>query len=233
MKRSGFVTAIVIGVVVALMVLGAGLLFVRGETTGRSIVARRTDSGLLVALVLPDANGTQGARALVYYPPGSGSGIVVDPLTPAIVSGASGGTLGDALTFGGGAGLSAAYADTAEVRPPAYLVVDQAAWERLVPGGVSVTLPQPVDVFNGSDLVSFPAGRVALDSGDAGVLLAAIHRLAPAERKVVLGEVAAALQRALGSSPLPPTLTSDLTPRRLKTWIWSLPARSTPVTGTD
>ncbi len=177
MTRRGFAAAILIGALVAVVALVGGYLVLSTSQNGRPLVPAKSDAGLLVALVLPDANGTEGARVLVYYPPGTATGRVIDPLTPAVVSGASAQTLGDALTFGGGATLAEAYGALAGVAAPEWIVVDQAAWNKLAPRGLDVALPRPVDVFNGRDLVTFPAGEVALSSADTGVLLAAIHRI--------------------------------------------------------
>ncbi len=232
MTRWGLLVAILLGALLGVLVLAGALVALQRASTGEPLVGRRSEQGVLLALVLPDANGDQAARLLVYYPPGGGSGTVVDPLTRAVVPGTSATTLGDAFTFGGGSSLARAYAEVAGVGEPAWAAVDEATWAALAKSGLSVNLPGPIDVFNGSDLVSFPAGEVALDAGDLGVLLAGIHGLDPSARRAVLGDAAAALQRLLAASGQSTGIESDLSSARLKNWLSSLASRSHPQTST-
>jgi hypothetical protein len=157
---------------------------------------------------------------------------VIDPLTKSVVPGTSANTLGDALTFGGGAELARAYGQLAGVAMPSWVVVDDEAWARINRAGLSVNLPRPVDVFNGTDLISFPAGQVVVQPVDAGTLFAGIHGLSPSARLAILGEAAASLQRDLVSGGTGTGLTSDLSTRRRLKWLSSLATRSLPQTTT-
>jgi hypothetical protein len=232
MTRRGILVAILVGALLGVLVLAGALVALQRASTGEPVIGRRSEQGVLLALVLPDSNGNQAARLLVYYPPGGGTGTVIDPLTRAVVPGTSATNMGDAFTFGGGSALAKAYAEVSGVDNPAWAAVDEATWAAIAKSGLSVQLPRPIDVFNGSELVSFPAGAVALDAGDLGVLLAGIHGLDPSARRAVLGDAAAALQRALTSSGLSTGIESDLSSARLKNWLSSLASRSYPQTST-
>jgi hypothetical protein len=110
-------------------------------------------------------------------------------------------------------------------------VIDAPQWQRLAGGTFDVTLPQAVDSFNGRELVSFPAGKVALKPADLGVLLSATDEMARSERLSILGEAAYALQRALTPSSQD-DLRSSLSQSRLGLWLATLPGRSAPETST-
>ena len=87
-------------------------------------------------------------------------------------------------------------------------------------------------MFNGTDLVSFPAGRVAVSPTDLGILLSGTDGLPPSDRRVVLGDAAASLQDALASAAETGGVASDLSSRSLSAWLDSLKARSMPQTST-
>ncbi len=228
MKRGGFLPAILVGALFGCALLLVAALVAQRSLSGKPLLAR-ADKGVLVGLVLPDQSGDIGVRAVVYYPPGDAPGRVVDPASHVVVAGTSSNTLGDAYAFGGGASLAAAYARLASVDTPAWVLVEPGAWKD-IGRSVSVHLPRPVDVFNGSNLVSFPGGEVLLGRDQVGTLLGGLSRLPAAERRAILGEVASALQDALTAADGRTKLGTDLTPGALTTWMSSLGERSRPET---
>ncbi len=232
MTRRGSGCAIGAGILLALiLVLAASVLAVRAGD-GRPIGSTRDARGVLVALVLPDAAGAQDVRLMVYYPPGSAVGIVVDPSDPAVVPGTSARTLAGAFTFGGGDLLARTWAEKTDRPVPAWVVVDEPTWLRIADGPVTVALGAPVDVFDGTDLVTFPAGSVSVAPRDLGVLLAGMDASASSERRSVMGEAAEAVQRALGDIDGASNYASDLGRLGLRRWLQSLPSRAQPTTAT-
>lgn len=232
MKGRGLLAAVLVGAIAGVLVLAATMLALQRASAGQSLLGGRNQTGVLLAVVLPDAAGNQAARIMVYYPPDGERPRVVDPLTPMVVPGTSADTLGDALTFGGGGAVAQAYAQLAGVGEPSWVVLDEEEWKRLDAGGLSVRLPRPVDVFDGTDLVSFPSGDVVVQPADAGTLLAALDELDPAARAAVLGQAAASVQRDLASARASEGLRSDLSASGLRKWLESLSARSDPETAT-
>jgi hypothetical protein len=232
MRGRGFLRAVLVGALFAVLVLGIGGYALLRARTGEPLFARGGERGVVLALVLPDAAGDRAARVIVYYPPGAARGVVVDPLTASVVPGTAATTLGDAFTFGGGAALARAYAGLAGTATPSWVVVDETAWRRLASGGVSVRLPRPVDVFNGTELVSFPLGEVAVQANDVGTLLGGIDGLSASDRLTVLGDIAVTLQRSVASATSSDRIESDLSARQFQSWLSALAGRSMPQTST-
>ncbi len=232
MRSRGLLVAVLVGALVGVLALGGAFVLLQRANVGEPLFSRRGETGVLLALVLPDAAGRQAARVIVYYPPGGGRGVVIDPRTTSVIPGTSANTLGDALTFGGGASLSKAYAELTGVAAPSWVIVGETGWKRLARAGVSLRLPRPVDVFNGTELVSFPSGEVAVQAEDLGTLLGGIDALAPSDRLAVLGDAAAALQRSVASATDSEGLDSDLPVARLRSWVSALATRSIPQTST-
>lgn len=228
MTKRGLFVAALIGGLVAVAVVLTLVLVAQRSLVGAPLLSR-AKQGTLVGLALADASGDVAVRLVVYYPPDGGPGKVVDPSSRVAVPGTSSNTLGDAYAFGGGAALAGAYARLSAVDTPAWIVIEPADWAR-IGRPVSVYLPRPVDVFNGSELVSFPAGPVAATPAELGILLGGLQGLSGTERMAVLGQVAATLQRALAESAGSVKLGSDLSAGDLKAWSTSLAARSRPET---
>ncbi len=155
--------AAIIGAVLALVcvaaVAGAAVLGNMSTSAERDSAA---NGPVLVAVVLPDADGVLTVRQMdVVQRMGTTLRLTgVDPLTSATVPGTSAKTLADAFSFGGGAGLAAAVAGSHR-RPSAGVDSGGAgALQRLL-GAKRVTfaLRDGVEVFDGTELYSFPAGR--------------------------------------------------------------------------
>ena len=113
MKGRSLLVAVLVGGLLGITLVIGVLVVVQRARIGEPVLRTRSRGGVLVALVLPDATGSTAARVIVYYPPGTGAGKVVEPLTQVVVPGTSANTLRDAFTFGAGASLARAYGSLA------------------------------------------------------------------------------------------------------------------------
>ncbi len=164
--------AAVLGAVLALVcvaaVAGAAVL---GNLSTSAERDSAVNGPVLVAVVLPDADGVLTVRQMdVVQRMGTTLRLTgVDPLTSATVPGTSAKTLADAFSFGGGAGLAAAVAGATGDRVQAWIVVGPVALQELL-GAQTVTfaLLNGVEVFDGAELYSYPAGERSGACGRSG-----------------------------------------------------------------
>lgn len=229
-QEGGFWRAALVGALAGVVVVSAAIIAVRSGVVGKvQAVVKPEAKGMLLALVLPAGNGTVEPRVIVYYPPGSAPGVVVDPRRRVAVPGSSADRLLDAYAFGGGGGLASAYGQSANVPTPTWVLVDASAWAGLASGRtIDVTLSAPMDVFNGVDLVSLPAGSVAVDASQTAVVLSGADYLRTTGRNLVLAGVASGLQHLLVARGASTTLLSDTTPEQFAAWQRSLASRGSP-----
>lgn len=230
MRGRDLVVAGVVGAILGLVAVVAVALLLRYNVVPLGDATRtQGEPGVLVALVLPAEDGVQIPRVLVYYPAGSTRGVIVDPRTRVAVPGTSGDRIADAYSFGGGAGLARAYSAATGVVVPHWVVVDQTTWPRLA-NGVEITfrLSEPMDVFNGIDLVSFPSGTVAVDATETTSLMQGADHLDAASRSLVLASLAGGLQSMLLERADVGELSTDASPEVLAGWQRSLAGRGEP-----
>jgi hypothetical protein len=220
--NSGTWRAAVVGGVVGLVcVAGIVVAFVLvGSSTNASRTAA-ADGPVLVALVLPDANGALALRSLDRYSFSGDTGTItgVDPLTSATVAGTSATTLADAYAFGGGGGLAAAYARSTGGPAPAWIVVDLGSWQKLMGSeGVRLRLATPIEVFDGTNLYSYPAGSISVPAAEIAHVMDGAAYLSPAERKSIRMAVGDALALKLMNGYGSPTagIVTDLAPEQLR-----------------
>ena len=221
-----------LGVVVVVAIVAAAILGVFPGASAREDVA--ADSPVLAALVLPDAEGILTVRAIDRY---QRAGDVlrisaVDPLTSATVPGTSGATLADAYAFGGGEGLVSAYSRVAPGEAPAWIVVGPKAWVELMgTTTVSLLLGSDIEVFDGEELYSFPAGRLNVPAREIAPVMTGAQFSSASERKdireAVGDELASALLR--GYEAQRTGIETNLTPEQLQlrlSGLKSLPIRA-------
>jgi len=180
-------------VVVAALALGAWTVS-QGGLPGSGDNA--ATSALLV-LGLPDENGDLVAQAIARV-----DGITtaaptlfsIDPTSSVTVVGTSYGHLRDAYAFGGGERVSEAYTRLYGASVP-YVDFGPEAIEYAVTqeGGISVSIPADMSVFDGDTLYTFTSGPARLSAAELRAALNGSAYLAPAERKAFLGEVERAL----------------------------------------
>jgi hypothetical protein len=231
MTRRGSFVAGVVGAVLGLAAVVIVAVLVRANVIPFGSPANKQDvPGTLVALVLPAEDGVRVPRVLVYYPSGGGSGLVVDPRTEVAVPGTSANSLADAYSFGGGDGLARGYAAAAGVATPGWVVVDEKTWPELANGRkLLVPLEEPIDVFNGVDLVSFPSGVVSVGASETASLMAGTDHLDRVERAKVLLAVAEGVQGMLASRASSAHLATNETAEVFSAWQTSLVGRGAPI----
>lgn len=227
MRGRDLVVAGVVGAILGLVAVVAVALMLRyGVVQSGPSGSGVGEPGTLVALVLPAEDGVQIPRVLIYYPSGNGRGVVVDPRTRVAVPGTSGDRIADAYSFGGGAGLARAYSAATSVAVPHWVVVDQSTWPRLANGSeITFRLSEPVDVFNGTDLISFPSGAVGVDATETTSLMQGADHLNAASRSVILASLAGGLQAMLVERAGIVELATDASPEALEGWQQSLKSR--------
>ncbi len=115
---------------------------------------------------------------------------------------------------------------------PSWVVVDESTWLRFADGPANVTLAVPVDVFNGTDLVTFPAGSVSVCSARSR----GAARRHDTERAVRQAFGDGRGRRGVAAGRRPGRLPCELRfrPGRLglRRWLQSLPSRAEPTTAT-
>jgi len=188
-------------VVIVALAFG-GWVVAHGGIPGRG--DNNVTSALLV-LGLPDENGDLVAQAIARVDgvgTGSPSPFSVDPTASVTVVGTSYTHLRDAYAFGGGARVSEAYARLYGDTLP-YIDFGSAAIEYAVAqeGGISVTIPADMSVFDGEHLYTFTSGPARLDAGELRAVLNGSSYLTPKERRALLGEVERALVALCGAYP--------------------------------
>ena len=214
------------GLAIAMMAVAAVLL-----ATGVVSLPKSPESAaqgpVLVALVLPDEAGVQVPRVLdVYVRNQSGWTIAsVSPTLPAVVSGTSGRTLADAYVFGGGDALASAYSAGSNTPASAWVVVDQAAWERLAgQSPMSLELPAHMEVFDGTQLTVFEQGPASVPATQSSLLLTGAGYLSTLDSTLLrarVGDVVAGrLSRARPQDVA--SLKSSLDAAMLATWLHGL-----------
>ena len=156
--------------------------------TGAKRAQASAEGPVLVALVLPDADGVNVPRAIELYARMNGKLTLtaIDPDQEATVSGTSAKTLADAYTFGGGGALADAYALSGGADEPAWVVVGQDAWNALRGGApVELNIPAPLEVFDGSRLYSYPQGPTSVPVAEVRRVLDGVQLLSSQLRRGV------------------------------------------------
>jgi hypothetical protein len=184
--------------------------------------APKTAAGgpVLVAVVLPDANGVLALRVLDRYERDGGLLRIaaVDPLASATVPGTSATTLAEAYSFGGGDRLAAAYADSTGALPPAWIVVGPESWRGLMASRrLDLRLATGIDVFDGKQLYSYPAGSTFVPASEISKLMDGATYLSDSERKTIRSAVGDALAVELLRRYSTPDsgIATNLTPEQL------------------
>ena len=149
------------------------------------IAAAPDDTGAVVAQVVTVLD-LSGAQTQVSF---------VSPATPVAITGTTYQTLADAYPFGGGAGVADAYARAIGGDAPAYLAVGPDALARAVEaaGGVTLTLPADIAVFDGETLYTFPAGEGTFSADELGAVFKGAPYLTEGERASLDAELGHAL----------------------------------------
>ena len=223
MKRTGLPSAAVGALLAVVVVAVAGVALYLGSTLTPSRSAKPApDSRVALIVVAPDAHGVTLPITIATYPllasgPASES---VDPSERAVVSGTSARSLGAAYPFGGGKAIAEAYGAARAVAAPHWIVIEARLLERFAPAGpVTVSLPRPVDVFDGTQLYSFPAGTARIPGDELGLLMDGVSRWTTGERAGVRRQLELeALKRVTSASVGMESLRTDLPEDQLTAW---------------
>lgn len=191
--------AVATAVVIALGAVAAWYLGVfESDTVGAEDLAE-------VALIAaaPDENGDVVAQIVALADVRAGTVEPVSPATEVTLPGTTYSTLADAYPFGGGAGVAEALARARGGPAPAYVAVSAAALRSAVAeaGGVRITLPADMAVFDGETLYTFSSGPTTLTADELGAVFKGAPYLSAAERAELDAEFANMLTALLAEWP--------------------------------
>jgi hypothetical protein len=187
----------------AVVLAAVGVVFVAPNI--RSPMTVPGDKVLIVVAGRSGKDGSQVAQLIGVAELRSGKLTVglVDPMTTVTVPGTTYDRLADAYPFGGGAGVAKAYAAAAGSQPLPVVAVSEQGLRALIDlvGGVTVTVPTAVNVFDGRQLYTFDEGPRRVTGADVVALLSAADYLKPPEEGVALrSAVASALVDGIAAS---------------------------------
>ena len=190
--------AIVVIVAVAAVLANAGVLGgdgvpAEGLTRVLVVAASPNDEGAVVGQIVMVVDVTEEPAAL-------------EPISPALavsIPGTTYATLGDAYPFGGGAGVAEALARARDEVPYPYVALsaDELAGAVTAAGGMNVTLPADMSVFDGSDLFTFERGEQMLSAAELHAVLKGAPYLADGERERLDASLAEGLAAVLAAEP--------------------------------
>jgi hypothetical protein len=168
-----------IGILLALAVVGIALWFV---LQAPAAPARASTQRVFVVLGAPAEDGSMLAQLITVDRPGSLTDI--SPRTTVDVEDISADHAEDLFVFNGAAGIASALSSQVGATNPAWVELDPAQWKRLVDrdGGVTVTVPASVNVFNGRRLVRIRAGAQKLGSEEISALFVGVKYLSAADQ---------------------------------------------------
>jgi hypothetical protein len=151
---------------------------------------------------------------------------LLDPQEAVTIPGTSYDRLADAYPFGGGQAVADALTGPKGVSG-AYVDVQEARWIALLQRGaaVEVDLPKPLEVFDGTRLVSFAEGTQAVPAVDVPALLRGVAYLGTTERMRVVEAVGEASLAALAREGATAGARTDLTAEAYAKLIAALRAR--------
>lgn len=160
---------------------------------------------VVLVAAAPDEDGAIVAQviALVDLAGASPSVAAVSPATEVSIPGTAYTSLADAYPFGGGAGVAEAYARATGGQTPAYLSVGPEALARAVDaaGGVTLTLPADMAVFDGETLYTFSSGERTFSADELGAVFKGAPYVSAAERAALDAELTRAFTRLCASWP--------------------------------
>jgi len=217
--------AVFVGAVLAIVlaaVLGVGAYFYM-RVLGGGMDARRQDCVVLI-LESPAEDGATIAALITVVADGKMRD--VSPDSTVTIPGTTATRLSDAYVFGGGGAVARALGAPDAGGPTAFVAVPTSTWRAAVDatGGVTVSIPQKLTVFDGTQLVTIPAGQQKLSAAQVTALLNAQSYLTAAQSADLRAELASQMAVALAAAK--PTagqptvaLESDLAPEALAAWL--------------
>jgi len=206
MGRSTYARSLRVGVAIGLvlaLVAAAALVLGRdkiAELAGGTAAVRNASQVLIVA-ASPDDAGAVVAQIIARVDIPTGKLVAEEPSSAVTISGTSYDTLKDAYAFGGGQGVASAYAQLHDADVLPYVAIGPQVLTAAVDaqGGVQLTLPVPMTVFDGEQLFSFAQGPVTLSGAQLAAVLKGAPYLTPAQRTVLNASLAEMYADLLGN----------------------------------
>ncbi len=196
-----------IGGILVLVVLGySAYTYLGGETpfdlggtteADRVLIMAATpdDTGALVAQVIAEADLTQSPAVIAS----------IEPSLTVTIPGVTYDALQDAYAFGDGRAVAEAYAGAQKgaTEPLPYIAVPaEALYDAVgVAGGITVTVPAQMNVFDGERLFTFEPGEMTITAEELPALLRGAPYLQPRERAQLQEDLAVELARLLATWP--------------------------------
>ncbi|MGB4581290.1 MAG: LCP family protein [Coriobacteriia bacterium] len=206
---------------IAVIVAAAALLAQAGVLGSRGVPADALSRVLIVA-ASPDENGSVVGQ-IVMIADVTAQPAALEPVSPALavsIPGTTYDTLADAYPFGGGAGTAEALARARDEEPLPYVAISASELTDAVDaaGGMRVTLPEAMSVFDGTDLFTFKAGTQTLTAARLSAVLKGAPYLADREREALDASLAEGLAVVLSAEPgvLTGATRTDLAPDALE-----------------
>jgi hypothetical protein len=225
--RVGFWKAALLGGLLALLALASGLgvyLYSRGAFGNKPAV--NADRVVVVA-ASPAGDGAMVAHVVAVVAHGRVTRF--SPDTTVTIPGTSFRRLGDAYAFGGAPAVARALATSTPSGSVGWVDLPPTSWHELIEraGGVTITVPASVNVFDGVRFTRLSAGTQRLTAGDMATLLMGLESLPATAQAPVRQEFELALLGALAErSGQPPLIKSNLAADDLKGWLTRLSAVS-------
>jgi len=206
---------------IAVIVAVVGILAQAGALSGDGVPAKGLTRVLIVA-ASPDENGDVVGQ-IVMIADLTEEPAALEAVSPALevtIPGTTYSTLGDAYPFGGGAGVAEALARTRGGAPLPYVALgaDELAQAVTDAGGIRVTLPADMSVFDGDRLFTFDRGEQTLSAAELQAVLKGAPYLTDEERERLNESLAEGLAAVLAEEPgvLEGATRTDLAPDALQ-----------------
>lgn len=191
-------------VTLALLAAAAVVAFATGVLGSATVSAEELDRVLIVA-ASPDENGDVVGQIIASADLSSGQLVLepFSPATPVTIPGTSFSELKDAYPFGGGKGTAEALAraEGGEALPYVAISAGQLSSAVRAAGGVRLTLPEALSVFDGETLYSLEEGQQNLDADELQALFKGAAYLSESNRTKLDAELAEMLRAVLAASP--------------------------------
>jgi len=210
----GIRRSIAIGAIVGLALGAVGLVALLVLSTQASAGLVGDPTKIVVVFAIAGEDGAPIAHTVAVVRPGSAEDYYTAETSATVeLPGVSASRLSQTYALVGASGVAAALDGGEARRGTAWIDVPPDEWERLMAGGVEVTLSEPFDVFDGQRLIEFPAGQQRVGPADLRALANGVDYLPYGERQAVRRSIAKAAMAALRKLPAPADgVTTNLTP---------------------
>lgn len=195
---------VVLAAVLVVVLAAAAVAFYLVWGRDGAVSAEELDRVLIVA-ASPDEDGSVVAQVIVVADL-SADPAALEPVSPAraaTIPGTTYSTLADAYPFGGGGGVAEALARAEGGASLPFVALDAEQFSAAVKeaGGMKVTLPAAMSVFDGEDLYTFKAGTHELTADEVRAVLKGAPYLTEGERARLDAELGSALAALLADQP--------------------------------